>query len=152
MLFYGNLLKKLRENLGESQTSLALKLDTTPQAIQRIEANKGNLNDELKLKLITLFGLNINWLLTGEGAMFLSRKNTFELKQKNIDYQNFGNRLCKLIEKSGLDLNTFAGVVDIKFEHLADLCVGKKPTIDEVISIVECFNITADYLLLGIEE
>ena len=152
MLFYGDLLKKLRENLGESQTSLALKLDTTPQAIQRIEANKGNLNEDLKLKLITLFGLNINWLLTGEGAMFLSRKNTFELKQKNIDYQNFGNRLCRLIEKSGLDLNTFAGVVDIKFERLADLCVGKKPTIDEVISLVECFNITADYLLLGIEE
>ena len=151
MLFYGNLLKEFREHLGESQTSLALKLETTPQTIQRIEADKGNLNDELKLKLINIFNLNINWLLTGKGSMFLEDRNTFELKQKNIDYQNFNNRLCTLIEKSELDLKTFAGVVDIKFERLADLCVGKKPTIDEIISIVECFNITTDYLLLGIE-
>ena len=151
MLFYGNLLKEFREHLGESQTSLALKLETTPQTIQRIEADKGNLNDELKLKLINIFNLNVNWLLTGKGAMFLENKNTFELKQKNIDYQNFNNRLCALIEKSELDLKTFAGVVDIKFERLADLCVGKKPTIDEIISIVECFNITTDYLLFGIE-
>ncbi len=151
MLIYGTFLKKFREQIGESQTSLALKLDTTPQTIQRIEAGKGNLNDELKLKLIEVFNLNINWLLTGKGEMFLTQKNTFALKQKEIDFKNFDNRLCDLIKKSELDLKTFAGVVDIKFDRLADLCVGKKPTIDEVVSICECFDVTADYLILGAE-
>ena len=148
----GENLKKMREILNISQAVLASSLDITTGAVGLVEKGKSKLKTENLIKLINKYHTNINWLLTGEGAMFLSRKNTFELKQKNIDYQNFGNRLCKLIEKSGLDLNTFAGVVDIKFERLADLCVGKKPTIDEVISLVECFNITADYLLLGIEE
>lgn len=146
-----NQLKIFRKNNNISADEMAKAINAKPSTIYNYENGYSKPNVDVLNILIEKYNLNINWLLTGKGSMFLENKNTFELKQKNIDYQNFNNRLCALIEKSELDLKTFAGVVDIKFERLADLCVGKKPTIDEIISIVECFNITTDYLLLGIE-
>mgnify|MGYP004517612555 CR=1 FL=1 len=146
-----NQLKIFRKNNNISADEMAKAINAKPSTIYNYENGYSKPNVDVLNILIEKYNLNINWLLTGKGSMFLENKNTFELKQKNIDYQNFNNRLCTLIEKSELDLKTFAGVVDIKFERLADLCVGKKPTIDEIISIVECFNITTDYLLLGIE-
>lgn len=147
----GKNLKELREVLNISQTVLADSLGITTGAVGLVEKNKSKLKTENLIKLIITYNLNINWLLTGKGQMFIYPKNTFELKQKNIDFKNFNNRLCKLIENSNLDLKTFAGVVDIDFERLADLCVGKKPTTDEIVNICECFNVTSDYLLFGIE-
>ena len=154
MLIYGENFKKFREALGYNQSNIAAKIEITPQAIQRVEAGNGNFNDEIKAKLIEKFNLNINWLLTGNGEMFLNDKNTFELKtvEKYSKFQNFASRFNELIKKSELDIKTFSGVVDIKLERVAELSVGVKlPTINEIISLCECFNITADWLLFGVE-
>ena len=154
MLIYGENFKKFREALGYNQSNIAANIEITPQAIQRVEAGNGNFNDEIKAKLIEKFNLNINWLLTGNGEMFLNDKNTFELKtvEKYSKFQNFASRFNELIKKSELDIKTFSGVVDIKLERVAELSVGVKlPTINEIISLCECFNVTADWLLFGVE-
>lgn len=144
-------LKFFRKNNNISAEELAKNINAKASTIYNYESGYSKPNADILRIFIEKYNLNINWLLTGKGQMFIYPKNTFELKQKNIDFKNFNNRLCKLIENSNLDLKTFAGVVDINFERLADLCVGKKPTTDEIVNICECFNVTSDYLLFGIE-
>lgn len=150
----GNNLKILRDYLNLSQANLAENLSLTTSAIGLVEKNRSNLKIDNLVKISELYNVNINWLLTGKGEIFIEDKNTFELKSTNklSKFKNFASRFNKLIKKSNLDVKTFSGVIDVKLERVADLSVGvKSPTLDEIITICECFNITSDWLLFGIE-
>jgi transcriptional regulator with XRE-family HTH domain len=73
----GERLKKIRITLKLSQLEFAEKLNTQQRNISRYETNQSDFPDELKIKLSEM-GINLNWLLTGEGLMF---------KDKQIDIQ-----------------------------------------------------------------
>ena len=67
-----NRLKAVRETLEISQNEFARELGFAPSFISGIEREKKELSRDLLQKLLEKYQVNINWLLTGEGEMFLS--------------------------------------------------------------------------------
>jgi transcriptional regulator with XRE-family HTH domain len=60
---------------------MAQKLGVTLNTYQRYELGDRNLTVEKLQQLRKLFGVNLNWLLTGEGGMFESYNEKDKLKQ-----------------------------------------------------------------------
>jgi SOS-response transcriptional repressor LexA len=68
-------LKIIRETIGVSQTEFARVLDVAPSFISGIERDKKDVSRELLQKLLEKYQININWLLSGSGMMFLNENN-----------------------------------------------------------------------------
>lgn len=145
-------LKEFRKIKNLNAEDLAKELEVKTSTIYNYESGYSKPNADILKIFLEKFNLNINWLLSGKGQIILENKNTFEIKQniKNQSLDLFGDRLCELIKKSGLDSKTFAGITEIDYERLADLCIGaKEPQLKDIVSIAEYFNVTSDWLIFG---
>ncbi len=77
----GNRLRQLRHKLGLTQSQMAQKLGVTLNTYQRYELGDRNLTVEKLQLLRRLFGVNLNWLLTGEGGIFETYNNKEKVRQ-----------------------------------------------------------------------
>jgi len=68
----GTRLKQARETLGVTQTEIAKTLDIESNFLSNIERGQKEPSKKLLSVLITKYKINSNWLLTGEGEMFVS--------------------------------------------------------------------------------
>ncbi len=66
--------KFIRKNLNLTQTEFGEKINRSLRAIQNYENGDRSINGDLLLNLQEKFNVNIHWLRTGEGSMFLSDK------------------------------------------------------------------------------
>ena len=69
----------LRKMLKLTQAELAQKTGTTQTYISRLEKAERPLSEKFLLNLHKKLKVNIHWLLTGQGEMFLEEKEGFEL-------------------------------------------------------------------------
>jgi transcriptional regulator with XRE-family HTH domain len=69
--YLGSRLRKIRGN--ESRPSFAERFGVHKGTIERYEKGLGVPDAEFVAKLIEFEGINANWLLTGEGMMYLNR-------------------------------------------------------------------------------
>lgn len=67
----GNRVKEMRLALGLSQEEIAQRLGVTRGAISRIETGTTNLTPAMARSLCREFSVNEDWLLNGNGDMFL---------------------------------------------------------------------------------
>ena len=67
-------LRLLRETIGVTQGDFAKTIGVAPSFISGIERNKKDLSRDLLEKILKNYNVNLNWLLTGEGEMFLSNQ------------------------------------------------------------------------------
>ena len=78
--FIGKRLKDLRDSLGiKNQTQFAEKLGITQASLSKYESGVVDIPDDVKVKIGDL-GINLHWLLTGNGEMSLiktSKKGDF---------------------------------------------------------------------------
>jgi DNA-binding XRE family transcriptional regulator len=75
--FVGDRLKVVRNGLNmRNQSQFAEILGVTQTTLSKYEKGTSDIPDEIKIKLST-FGINLHWLLTGEGAIFIEGKNQF---------------------------------------------------------------------------
>jgi transcriptional regulator with XRE-family HTH domain len=73
-MYAGNL-KKLRHELRLSAQKLADSMGISLITMQNYELGKREPKYSFLLKLLTDYNVNINWLMTGEGDMFLAAQN-----------------------------------------------------------------------------
>lgn len=71
----GERMKLFRESINLTQDQLASQIEGSKRGIQDNEWGKAAPNSKILIGLANL-GLNINWLLLGEGEMLISRKTT----------------------------------------------------------------------------
>lgn len=64
-------LKELRTTLGLNLSEFAKKMDTKHQNIMVIEAGTSKPGAEILSRISETYCVNLNWLVTGEGEMFL---------------------------------------------------------------------------------
>ncbi len=69
----GGRLKLLRKVLGLTQRELAQVLGVSEMTIRRYESDKFQPDADVLAKLAKEFNVNLHWLLTGEGEMFITR-------------------------------------------------------------------------------
>jgi len=68
----GRRLKRFRKSKNLTQKSVASSIGTSSGHISDLESGKKLPGSETLYSLMRNFGLNINWLLSGEGEMFLA--------------------------------------------------------------------------------
>ncbi len=67
----GKRITKIRKTLNLSQLNFAKQLKTTNVTINRYEKGVMNPSSDFYEKLVTVFNVNVNYLLTGTGEMFI---------------------------------------------------------------------------------
>ncbi len=66
-------MKLIRDSIGLSQKSFGERLSIPQTTYANYESNKAKVPDEIKQQL-AVFGVNLHWLITGEGAMYLDSR------------------------------------------------------------------------------
>ena len=77
-------LKYLRSELGLSQTDMAKLMGVSLRVYHRYEKGEQKPSYEKLIPLVKKFNVNINWLLTGEGEMFIKPKKEKESIEEQI--------------------------------------------------------------------
>jgi len=85
----GKRIKQAREVLGISQTDIAKALGIEPSFLSNIESGKRNLSNRVTGILVYQYGISIDWLLSGNGEMFIANSKSRE-------------KLLDIIDKSGI--------------------------------------------------
>jgi len=91
--FYSRL-RKIRKTLGCTQDEFARHLKVSKPTVVRYESGGRKPDADFLSILINEFKVNINWLLTGNGEMFLKEN----LLESNITIDPNDEELCQLID------------------------------------------------------
>jgi transcriptional regulator with XRE-family HTH domain len=106
-----NRVKTLREALGLSQREFGERLGVSRDVISNIEYNRVPIKELMIQHICERYSVNKNWLLTGEGEIFLNVQHQNKkldeaiaiFKELQPDYQSFAleqiRRLAELQEK-----------------------------------------------------
>ena len=79
---------KMRNMLNINKSQFAQSIQTTPSIVGEIESGKREPSKNILIKLLNTYNVNINWLLSGDGNIFLNDRNT-----QNIEYINSDSEL-----------------------------------------------------------
>jgi len=113
-------LKKTRECLNLSQQEIADKLEVLVTTISKYERGIINPSSNFLIKMYNLFNVNLNWLITGQGNMFLDEehiakeyyikfiKEKFALNDKEVEF------IIKEIADSPILIETIHDFIKIK--------------------------------------
>ncbi|MCB5260972.1 MAG: XRE family transcriptional regulator [Candidatus Cloacimonetes bacterium] len=110
----GERLRALRRELKKKQIEIAKELKLNPSAISQMESGKINPSLDNMVQMWKLYGVDLHWLITGEGAMFSDSKKGLE-ESKNKGWETLQQMLNKSLEeiaKAKIDLVDSA-VIDI---------------------------------------
>ncbi len=96
-------LKEAREALGLKQRELAKSLSMYPSSYNQIESGRNNVSPRVLALLRLLWDINDRWLVTGEGNMFLpkkeSKEDSSELRLQVHELQEELSRCKKIIDE-----------------------------------------------------
>lgn len=79
-----NRLKKLRNILKLSIDKMAEELETNNYKIRDCENKKQKISNDLLEKIGIIYNVNLNWLITGKGEMFIKEEKAINYKEENI--------------------------------------------------------------------
>ena len=71
MCTQGERIKKARKHLQLSLQQLGEVLNVSKQYLSKIEKNEGLLNNRKLSMLISKYNINVNYILTGKGSIFI---------------------------------------------------------------------------------
>lgn len=113
----GQRLKFIRDNINQNQGDFADMLGTTQANLSNYENDKRNIPDNLKIKLQQI-GININWLLTGEGEPFLADTKKAEQRKDPQLWLEFEKAVSKITAPRLEKLEKRADASDEKFSEV----------------------------------
>lgn len=149
-----NRLKEIRLTLGYNQQKMADKLDININTYRGYEYNKRDLPEDFLRRLIKILNLNLHYLYTGQGTMFITpeTKQVEECDDNAIleNFKNFHYRYTKMLA----DLNTTdyevskrTGISESRLEKigLGDAAI----TMEEFIKLRSKYAFDANMLLFN---
>ena len=80
----GKRIKNVRKLLNKSQEELAKELNVTKQAISNIENSKSAPSISLLSKLLIDYDININYILSGLGDVFVTKEKTYQSLRQSL--------------------------------------------------------------------
>ncbi len=98
----GKRIKEIKNTLHITTSELAYKLKIPVRTIGSYEREEAQPGSKFLNALMENFSININWLLSGKGNMFLSRKTEFDL-----------NYIATLKDRLDLSEEEIIGLIDI---------------------------------------
>lgn len=80
----GNRFKNIRKLLNKSQSQFANELLITKQAVSNIETSKSAPSIVVLAKLQEVYGINLNYIVSGIGDMFLAKEESYGEIRKSL--------------------------------------------------------------------
>lgn len=118
----GDRLKVIREHLKLSQNQFVEVFNIKQATLSKYERNDLSIPDELKMKLMTEYNINLNWLLTGQGSMFLDKEVTPTVNTEALLLKSeYEKRLLELEQKLETEKKIVADLKDKNLELSQDL-------------------------------
>lgn len=148
---------QVRNYFGESVYAFARTLNIPQPTLQRYETAERKVANKLLMALILICNININWLLTGKGSMFIkSNYNSFERQSDESIFEKIndaGKRLVLVQEKHNFLDKEMAKLLMITEKDYLKLVTGDIDfDIDVLNNIKKNFNVDIDWLLYGDEK
>ena len=130
----GKRIKEIRYELNLTSAQLASKLNIPVRTIGSYEREEAQPGPKFLNALIDIFHININWLLTGRGCMYINKKTEIDMNyaaQLQERYKLTNEELSGLLEI--LDSDASREMV-LKF---IDIKKGSKEALDSLICNLE---------------
>ena len=135
----GSRVKAVRKCCGLNQSEFGLRIGLTPSGVSKLESGDRGYSDAVFLALVREFGVDENWLRTGEGEMFRSSSQL-----------TVGERVHKLREFLGFTQSEFAAKLGLTRNFISLVETGQRILSDRsVLSIVREFDVDEDWLRTG---
>lgn len=134
-------LRKIIEVLGVSQVEFCRKVGITPQGLNNYLTGRIPSTEVLQ-KISSAYLVNLNWLLSDEGEMFLTERN------KTLSKKQIANRIIKVMNQLKIKKSQLAEILKTDVETIVDLLNGK---IDpkQIEAIALALNINHSWLIGG---
>jgi len=116
----GDRLRLFRDGLGKNQKDFAELLMITQQSLSKYERGELNIPDKVKIDLLN-YDVNLTWLLTGEGEMFLAAPTV-------------GERLAAVRNARQMDKRGWALIMSVTEEELENYETNKVEPPEEFLN------------------
>lgn len=138
-------IKQIRQFFGLSQTQFAKMLNKSVGFVSTVETGRCGLSERTIDDICSTFGIDRNWLLTGEGDMFLPGN------EKSItNKEDAGSRVRKVRKDNGLTQKQFAKKIGYSAILVHMVEAGKATPTNEFLSCISSvFGISYNWLLTG---
>jgi len=109
--------KEIRCKLKLNQTEFSNKINVTQSAVSQIEKNIISPSSDVLINISNTYNVNLNWLLTGKGDMFLGQTpQTSEFQANNNELEKQQKRLQDLQKQVDL-LKKNIQEIDIEYDQ-----------------------------------
>lgn len=105
----GNRLRAIRKNLKLTQSGFAKKINVLYETISKYETGKVLPCSQFLSKLYHAYNVDINWLITGKGSMFLGVNSSYS--------KNLTSIVKEKTEKYGIDKTTLDNILEYLKEN-----------------------------------
>lgn len=120
----GNRLKQVRKIKGMTQKKMASELNVAASTYQHYERYEREATASFLSSLVTAFGLNPLWLITGQGVMFTGGQGQAEKKQGEISIVHpvLSESARKTLEEDHMVRNTLEMLADMSEDQRREIC------------------------------
>jgi DNA-binding XRE family transcriptional regulator len=140
---------EFRKKVANSASAFARSIEQLQPAYVKYERGERKPAFEILEKMARVHNVNLNWLLTGEGEMFMTQP-TLKVRDedKKIALRNFGGKINKLQTENDLSLSEAAEILEISEDDFVDYCLNrKKPDINIILKIIEKFDVNFEWFI-----
>lgn len=88
----------MRNKLGFNKSQLSQCIQSTPSIIGEIESGKREPSKNILIKLLSMYNVNINWLLSGEGEMFIANSKLAARRPPDVSVRELGATSMSYLE------------------------------------------------------
>lgn len=146
-------LKQIRQVFSSENVSLfARDLGMKQPTYARYENGINKPSIELICLLLEKFNVNLNYLISGNGPMFIEQKSETQLKTEKAlsERKTIGQRLNWLQGENHIEDNMLSKKTKISESRIRDVGLDKiEPTVSEAVAISDYFGITLDLFIRG---
>ena len=137
----GERIAKVRQHFGLSQAQFAQKVNRSPGLFSKVEKGRSDISEETINVIVEVYGVNKEWLLTGEGDMGCGDA---------ADKAGCGKRVEEVRMENHLTQKEFASKIGYTTNQVDYVEVGKvNPSRQYLRKIATTFSVNFDWLLTG---
>ena len=155
LLQIGNNLAEIRKKLGYKVVDFVEKFGMQYRTYQTYERGERKPPLEFFEQLNEIFNVNLNYIFTGKGEMFLKDENTNTLKSKDNEqvlknFEHFGARLNEVQGELGYLDKAMARIMGTDEKRYMKIKLGKEDaTAQELARLASKVDVSIDWLMFG---
>ena len=144
----------VRKNINSNASSFAKEVGIPYTTFIKYERGERKPSFELLEYLVDVYNVNLNYIFSGQGQMFIKPDNNTLERQNDTTVKervsHFGERLGELQDKHEYLDKDMAKLLKISEEDYIDLKLGDiEPELEVLNRLKQCFKVSIDYLLYG---